>query len=917
VTVSAAAPLDSIRAVGVDLYYEGAYPEARAYLEEASRRAVLADDTAAWSDALLWLGFVARMQLDYGEATRLGERALELERLAGLDDQVWRALNLLGLVAWEQSRLEEAAELFARVIDEAERSGQARGLAVAAGNRGLVYEALGEFELARSGFHTMREGGLALSDTLLVANALTNLGMLAVRTGDVENAIANLEAAIPLQLVVNAYGAENTIGQLGTAYALAGDLGKAHVQLDSAMSLARSLGMRGEEGENQRMLGDLYREAGDWPRALRTYAVARSILEEAGWRVEAGAALRSEAEVLAAQGDLDNARDRAALALELHENAGALPESLRDLLALAEIDARDGRTEEAAGRLDDATWLAERVGAPRERTYVALSKARIADAAGDPGRILAVLPPDEDLERWGTDARWEGHMLRASALAREGRLGEAIHAGRRAVSAVERVRGSLGSGILRTSYAASRQRVYGELVLTLLAAGRDAEALEISDAARGRVAVEHMAVAGGASRSWADGRLLGERERLLRRIDVLLDSVNASPDAQPARRRSLEEARLEYEAFRMRNAERSTEDVSPSSAVSLDAIRAALLPTEALLEYLVTPDTVVAFVLRRSGLTVTRSTIRTENLASRIRLARELMTSPEGSARSPPGILEGLFGVLIQPSLETGALDDIDRLLIVPHGVLAYLPFSALRDPRTGEYLIERFTIAALPNGSLLPALRERAEGSRTDRGSAFAPFPERLPASRAEVEAIGRRLAGSPPLVGREASEASVRNALGRRGVVHLATHGVMNARSPLFSRVELAPGAGTSSDDGRLEVHELLEMVVTADVVFLSGCETALGPAGATRFEQGEDFATLAESFLVAGAGDVVATLWRVEDASAAMLAGLFYDALGGAGPAVAIAEAQRAMIARPELSEPFRWAAYVVTGAGRASD
>jgi CHAT domain-containing protein len=913
VPVPAAAPLDSIRATGVDLYYQGAYPAARAYLEEAARRAVMADDTAAWSDALLWLGFVARMQLDYDEATRLGERALELERLAGLDDGVWRALNLLGLVAWEQSRLEEAAELFARVMDEAGRTGQARGLAVAAGNRGLVYEALGEFALARSGFETMREGGLALNDTLLVANALTNLGMLAVRTGDVEHAIVHLEAAIPLQLAVNAYGAENAIGQLGTAYALAGELGKAHAQLDSAMSLARFVGMRGEEGENQRMLGDLYREAGDWPRALRTYAVARSILEEAGWRVEAGAALRSEAEVLAAQGDLGRARDRIALALQLHQDAGALPESLRDLLALAEIEALDGRMQEAAWRLQEATGLAERVGAPRERIAVALSRARVADATGNAAKVLAVLPGDVDLETWGIDARWEGHLLRAKALRREGRLDEAIDAGDRAVDAVERVRGSLSSGILRTSYAASRQRVYGELVLALLAAGREEQALEISDAARGRVALEHVALAGSTPASWVEGRLLAERERLLRRIDVLLDSVNASPDAQPARTRRLQEARLEYEAFRIRSAERSTSDGRPTSVASFDAIRASLEPTEALLEYFVTPDTVVGFVVTASTMTITRSPIRAENLASRVRLARELTTNPEGGARSPRGILEGLFAVLIQPALDAGALEDVRSLTVVPHGVLAYLPFSALRDPRAGDYLIERFAIAALPNAALLPLLRGRDGRPRTDGGSAFAPFPQHLPASRAEVEAVARLLAGSAPVLGDAATEAAVRSALGRAGTVHLATHGVMNARSPLFSRIELASGAGTSADDGRLEVHELLEMPISADLVFLSGCETALGPAGATRFERGEDFATLAESFLVAGARDVVATLWRVEDASAAALAALFYDARGGAGPAVALAEVQRAMIASPDLSEPHHWAAYVVTGAG----
>jgi len=910
------APLDSILAVGIDHYYAGAYPQARAYLEESSRRAVLIEDTASWSNALTWLGLVARMEHDYAGASRFGERALELARLAGLEDQMWRPLNLLGLVAWEESRLEEAVDLFARVMDEAARSGQTRGISVAAGNRGLVYEALGELELARVGFEAMYQGGVVLADTLLIANALTNLGMLSVRTGDVGAAITYLEEAVPLQLTVNAYGAENAIGQLGTAYALAGDLGAAYARLDSAASLSRSLGMRGEEGENLRMLADLYRDAGDRPRALRTYAVARSILDEAGWRIEAGAALRSEAEVLAEQGDLRRARERVELALETHELVGALPESLRDHLALAEIDAREGRWADSQKRLSDAAQLAERVGARRERIAVALSRARVADAANDAAGILSGLADAGDLAEWGPDTRWEGYLLRARGLKNEGRSAEAIDAGFEAVNSLERVRGTIGSPILRSSYSSARQRAYGDLVLSLLAVGRDEEAFHVSDAARGRLAAEHAAASPESVTAQFDAGAAAERERLLRRIDLLLDSLNASPDSERARRQRLDEARVEYEAFQVRAMEQASHgDVRQDAPPSIQAIRSALVPGEALLQYLVTPDTLVAFVVGPMGLSASRTAIRAENLASRVRLAREMMKSAPGGGRGPPGTLESLFRTLIQPALDMGALDDVERLIVVPHGVLSYLPFAALRNSERGEYLVEQFTLASLPTAGSLPHFRERAAAPGASSGTAFAPFPQTLPGSRTEVDAIQASI-GALPRLGQSSTEASVRAALAASGIVHLATHGVMNARSPLFSRVELAPGVrARSDDDGRLEVHEILALRVAADLVFLSGCETALGPSGATRFEQGEDFTTLAQSLLVAGADVVVATLWQVGDASAAEAATLFYEGLPGVDPSTALARAQRAMIAHADLSEPFHWASYVVSGVGGA--
>ena len=70
-------------------------------------------------------------------------------------------------------------------------------------------------------------------------------------------------------------------------------------------------------------------------------------------------------------------------------------------------------------------------------------------------------------------------------------------------------------------------------------------------------------------------------------------------------------------------------------------------------------------------------------------------------------------------------------------------------------------------------------------------------------------------------------------------------------------------------LEVHEVVGLLVRSRLVFLSGCETGLGAAGARAFAAGEDYATLARAFHYAGAREVVATLWRVEDRGAAEFA------------------------------------------------
>jgi CHAT domain-containing protein len=110
---------------------------------------------------------------------------------------------------------------------------------------------------------------------------------------------------------------------------------------------------------------------------------------------------------------------------------------------------------------------------------------------------------------------------------------------------------------------------------------------------------------------------------------------------------------------------------------------------------------------------------------------------------------------------------------------------------------------------------------------------------------------------------------------------------------------------------VHEILGIRTTSSLVFLSGCETGLATGGLEPFAQGMEEGSLAQAFLVAGAGAVVATLWRVGDAGAADVAERFYRHLGpGISAAEALARSQREAIGSRTGSD---WAAYAVWGTG----
>ena len=380
------------------------------------------------------------------------------------------------------------------------------------------------------------------------------------------------------------------------------------------------------------------------------------------------------------------------------------------------------------------------------------------------------------------------------------------------------------------------------------------------------------------------------------------------------------QARSDYEALLARavDLESGGSPLLGRGAAGVDEIRQSLQANEALLEYFVTPDRLFTFVVTHDGVDVVTIPTSAETLARRVRIARDLVGSPTTDAAGATEVLAGLYEVLIQPALSADRANGVTSLIVVPHGVLSYLPFVALENPVSGRYLVEDYDVQWSPVAAAVPLLRGRylfESGSLLENigGVAFAPLSRSLPATRTEARAFSRAVPRGRAVNGRDATESQVRAALAQPVIVHVATHGVLNIQNPLFSRLELAPGDGEPQDDGRLEVHEVLNSSISSPIVFLSGCETGVGTAGSTAFATGEDYTTLALAFLYAGAQNVVATLWRVEDEGAAAFAKSYYDHLSKHGPLEALAQAQREMMLDKRYRSPYYWAAYQVSGAG----
>jgi CHAT domain-containing protein len=151
---------------------------------------------------------------------------------------------------------------------------------------------------------------------------------------------------------------------------------------------------------------------------------------------------------------------------------------------------------------------------------------------------------------------------------------------------------------------------------------------------------------------------------------------------------------------------------------------------------------------------------------------------------------------------------------------------------------------------------------------------------------------------------------ALAQYRIVHFATHGFLNGQRPEFSGLffSMINQLG-EAENGLLRVDEIYNLKLPAELVVLSACETGLG-----KEIKGEGVVGLTRGFMYAGSKRVVASLWKVSDASTAELMKRFYQGmLGGRKlhPAAALRQAQASMWRERKWRSPYFWAAFVQQG------
>lgn len=347
--------------------------------------------------------------------------------------------------------------------------------------------------------------------------------------------------------------------------------------------------------------------------------------------------------------------------------------------------------------------------------------------------------------------------------------------------------------------------------------------------------------------------------------------------------------------------DRENVSLEEPSQFSVANLQAALPIDTALIEYYSAGDRLVAAVVTRENIEIT--TVAAVSQVTRLLQLLRFQISKFGMGtahtqqfedallRATLGHLEALYAELMRP-LRPRLREQ--RLVVVPHGALHFLPFHALRNG--DEYIGDSYAVSYAPSAAVFALCQQKAAAEK--KGSLVLGIPDdRAPQIVTEAQSVAALLPEANLYLGKQATSKILHERGPETALLHIATHGIYRRDNPMFSGIRLG--------DGYINLYDLYQLRLNAKLVTLSGCATGMNFVAA-----GDELLGLQRGLFYAGATTLLLSLWDVHDRSTAELMQEFYRSYVQTGDAaVSLRGAMR--ILRRENPHPYFWAPFVLVG------
>ncbi|MBI4534444.1 MAG: CHAT domain-containing protein [Candidatus Melainabacteria bacterium] len=864
-------------------------------------------------------GWQAIQRSDFVQAEKAYLKALELARR--LADRQAEAvfLSFLGLSRHHQGCLMQAKQDLEACVDIASKEGLSKIEAHAQLMLAEQEQHAGQTEKALQHFLRALEASLDCQDPLASEMAFGNLGLLYLEQGWIEPACECFRQA--LEFNSSSLNRVVWLGSLGQSLA---ELG----QFEEALELYQVAFKEAQDSHNtaqQSILlgsqGNTFYEQGQYLQAADCYEQALNLCQQSTDDTREGILMGNLGNVYRKLGNLD-------AAFKACEQALAHARALKDrhseaahLDSLADCHVLAGQVHSALPLYEEALAISESlIDHQGQRIYLAnLAKAY---------QKLGQMPPAF------------GFLERAIAL-------------------FDEQRARIKSDDLKTSFAVRGHELYQNMVQICLTMGKRIEALEYIGRAKSRAILDLLSnspidISELSESSDQSLKKLIARESQLRnqiaRLEKLFWLGSQVDDTGTLRGKTLSPANIRklYSDWRQTIDQLKRRHPNYATLITVDALKfhelkdlwpnpsqtnqatPILLSNTAILEYYLTHELLLGAAFWNTSKQPLVHAVSDPTALETLEtdLADFLEMSVTQGWEIPVSLSRRLYNFLLAP-LVSQLPKHIDRLILIPHGSLHRLPFSALHNG--SEFLIERYALSYLPTTSLIPILSSLtlatkqtllpqgylvsaiSDYSRTRQSQLSqsthvrsASGLEDLAYAQEEAQTVfnlGLKHSQAAKLLTNQEVQVSLAEFFGQYPIVHFAGHAVFNPEEPLSSGLVLSDGSILSAasilQGNSLRTH-------CGKLLVLSACQTGVNVVTA-----GGELIGLARALMYAGMPNLVLSLWEVADRSTARLMQDFHNAWQAGELSIAYALQQAQKQALQEGQSIHSWAPFIHCG------
>ncbi|MBE9058139.1 tetratricopeptide repeat protein [Sphaerospermopsis sp. LEGE 08334] len=841
------------------------------------------------------LGIAYHALGDYTKAIEYYSSSLAIAREIKDRQGEGNALDNLGNAYYALGDYTKAIEYFSSSLAIFREIKNSRGEGAALGGLGNAYNALGEYTKAIE-YHS---SSLAIAREIKDRNgegaALGGLGNAYNALGEYTKAIEYHTSSLAIAREIKDRNGEGAaLGGLGNAYNALGEYTKAIEYHTSSLAIAREIKDRNGEGAALGGLGNAYNALGEYTKAIEYHTSSLAIAREIKDRNGEGQSL----------GNLGNAYDA------LGEYTKAIEYFSSSLAIFREIKLRRGEGT-ALGNLGNAYYslgdytkaieyyssslaIAREIKHRRGEGQSLNNLGNAYYALGDYTKAIEYHTSSLAIAREIKDIQGEGRRLNNLGLAfyESGNLPQAETTLFTTIEVWESIRGKLGNNdSYKVSIFEEQARTYRLLQKVLIAQNKTNEALEISERGRARAFVE----------------LLTSR----------LSNTNTSQTSQPTVDKPT--ISLLQKIAKQQNATLVQYSIIPDD-LKIDGKQQT--KESELYIWVIKPTGEITF--RKSDLkplwqkenTTLAELVTNSRESIGVRSRGGIVASLDPNAAPVKGRFQRLHELLITPIADLLPKKETERVVFIPQSQLFLVPFPALQDEK-GKYLIEKHTILTAPSIQVLDLTHKHKLRQTTKSQSSLIvgnptmpkvilepgkPAEQLTPLIWAEKEAKNiASMLNISALTGNKATKAAILEKMPQAGIIHFATHGLLDDNRGIGSAIAFAP---SGKDDGLLTADEILNLKLNADLVVLSACDTGRGRI------TGDGVVGLSRSLISAGTASIIVSLWAVDDDSTSFLMTEFYkNREQKLDKATALRKAM--LTTKAKYSSPYNWAAFTLIG------